>query len=56
MLLLITDHWILDTDSQAEETMKKRTKNLILIVVGVQILLIVGLLVLPGAVGAIPGR
>ena len=36
--------------------MKKRTKNLILIVVGVQVLLIIGLLVLPSVVGAIPGR
>jgi tetratricopeptide (TPR) repeat protein len=36
--------------------MKRRTKNLILIVVSVQLLLILGLLVLPSAVGAIPGR
>ena len=36
--------------------MKKRTKNLILIIVGVQVLLITGLLVLPSAVGALPGR
>jgi hypothetical protein len=36
--------------------MKKRTKNLILSVAAVQVLLIIGLLVLPGVVGAIPGR
>ncbi len=36
--------------------MKKRTKNLILIVAGIQVVLIIGLLVLPGVVGAIPGR
>ncbi|WP_420644541.1 C39 family peptidase [Candidatus Leptofilum sp.] len=36
--------------------MRKRTKNLIFIVVGIQILLIIGLLVLPSAAGAIPGR
>ncbi|MBK8899948.1 MAG: C39 family peptidase [Anaerolineaceae bacterium] len=36
--------------------MKKRTKNLILIVAGIQVLLVIGLLVLPGVVGAIPGR
>jgi hypothetical protein len=36
--------------------MNKRTKNLILIVAGVQVLLVVGLLALPSVVGAIPGR
>lgn len=36
--------------------MTKRTKNLILIIVGAQIVLIVGLLALPPAVQAIPGR
>lgn len=36
--------------------MNKRTKNLILIVAGVQVLLIIGLLALPSVVGAIPGR
>lgn len=36
--------------------MTKRTKNLILIIVGVQIVLIVGLLALPSVVQAIPGR
>lgn len=36
--------------------MKKRTKNFILIVAGIQVLLIIGLLVLPGVAGAIPGR
>ncbi len=36
--------------------MKKRTKNLILIIAGIQVLLIIGLLVLPGVAGAIPGR
>jgi len=36
--------------------MKKRTKNFILIVAGIQVVLIIGLLVLPGVVGAIPGR
>jgi tetratricopeptide (TPR) repeat protein len=36
--------------------MRNRTKNLILIVAGVQVLLIIGLLALPSVVGAIPGR
>jgi len=36
--------------------MKKRTKNFILIVAGIQVVLIIGLLVLPGVAGAIPGR
>ena len=36
--------------------MNKRTKNLILIVAAVQVLLIIGLLALPSVVGAIPGR
>jgi tetratricopeptide (TPR) repeat protein len=36
--------------------MRKRTKNLILIVAGVQVLLIISLLALPNVVGAIPGR
>lgn len=36
--------------------MNKRTKNLILIVAGVQVLLVLGLLALPSVVGAIPGR
>jgi hypothetical protein len=39
-----------------EGNMRKRTKNLILIVAGVQVLLILGLLALPSVVGAIPGR
>ncbi len=36
--------------------MNKRTKNVILIIAGVQVLLIIGLLALPSVVGAIPGR
>lgn len=36
--------------------MKPRTKKLIFIIAGLQVLLIIGLLVLPGVVGAIPGR
>ena len=36
--------------------MNKRTKNLILIVAGVQVLLILGFLALPSVAGAIPGR
>ncbi|MCP4415758.1 MAG: hypothetical protein GY805_03995, partial [Chloroflexi bacterium] len=36
--------------------MRKRTKNIILIIAGIQILLIIGLLALPSVVGAIPGR
>lgn len=36
--------------------MRKRTKNIILTVAGIQILLVIGLLVLPAVAGAIPGR
>ncbi|MCA9916506.1 MAG: C39 family peptidase [Anaerolineales bacterium] len=36
--------------------MRKRTKNLILTIAAIQIVLIIGLLVLPALVGAIPGR
>ncbi|MCB8981237.1 MAG: C39 family peptidase [Ardenticatenaceae bacterium] len=36
--------------------MKPKTKKLILTIAGIQVLLIVGLLVLPGVVGSIPGR
>ena len=36
--------------------MTKRTKNLILAVAGLQILVVIGLLALPNVVGAIPGR
>ena len=36
--------------------MRKRTKNIILTITGIQILLIIGLLLLPAVVGAIPGR
>ncbi|MCP5095545.1 MAG: hypothetical protein GY943_08340, partial [Chloroflexi bacterium] len=36
--------------------MNKRTKNIILLVAGLQIVLIIGLLTLPKVVGAIPGR
>lgn len=36
--------------------MNKRTKNLILIIAGAQVLLVIGLLALPSVVGAIPGR
>ncbi len=36
--------------------MKRRTRNIILFIVGLQFFLIVGLLFLPGAVQAIPGR
>lgn len=36
--------------------MRKRTKNIILSVAGIQILLVIALLVLPAVVGAIPGR
>ncbi|MBK7897828.1 MAG: C39 family peptidase [Candidatus Promineifilaceae bacterium] len=36
--------------------MRKRTKNIILTVAGIQILLVIGLLVLPALAGAIPGR
>lgn len=36
--------------------MKKRTRNIIIIIVGLQIILILGLLMLPAIVGAIPGR
>jgi hypothetical protein len=36
--------------------MEKRTKNLILLVAGIQLLLILGLLALPNLVGMIPGR
>ena len=36
--------------------MKNRTRNLILIIVGIQFVLIIGLLALPSVVQAIPGR
>ncbi len=36
--------------------MSKRTKTLIMFIVGVQLVLIIGLLALPNVVGAIPGR
>lgn len=39
-----------------EESMRQRTKNIILTVAGIQILLVIALLVLPALVGAIPGR
>jgi hypothetical protein len=36
--------------------MKKRTEKLILIIIGTQIVVIIGLLVLPSVARAIPGR
>ncbi len=36
--------------------MKKRTRNIIIFIVGLQVILILGLLMLPSIVGAIPGR